>query len=82
MPDSIPQDTPDLSKRYWLFGWIVFKAAGGTRDFINSFESLEDAKAYHEQLCLHDTLHRGLIFDSVDRVTWSKPLMGNWGIDG
>lgn len=40
-------------KRYALFAWHPFEAAGGWNDFVDSFDSVQDAKekaaadAYH-----------------------------------
>jgi len=62
---SIPQDSPDFSKRYWLFGYPEYEASGGMEDFIASYDTLEMARAsvadWRDQRTL-DYLH---IFDSL-----------------
>lgn len=34
-----------MKKRYWLFGGYGFYPRGGMRDFIESYETLEEAKS-------------------------------------
>jgi hypothetical protein len=62
MADSIPQDTPDFSKRYWLFWWYAYEAGGGMNDFAHSFDDTESAVNFHQADEFgHD---RGHVFDS------------------
>ncbi len=75
---SIPQTEPPetmYSKRYWLFQWYNYEASGGLNDFVESFDTVEDAIAYD----IGYTWDRGHIFDSETRrlVTWVKPD-GEW----
>lgn len=34
-----------LTKRYWLFGGLIYYASGGMEDFIASFDTKEEALA-------------------------------------
>lgn len=82
MTDNIvPQYPRDFSKRYWLFSWTVFQSSGGMRDFYASFDTLEEAQAKYEALHSFLSLTRGMIFDSMEHISWGKPIMGNWQIE-
>lgn len=37
-------NTGETMKRYWLFGWDFYYPSGGMDDFIEAFETLEEAK--------------------------------------
>lgn len=39
-----------MLKRYWLFGGCCYYAAGGVNDFIQSFDTLEEAVAVATEL--------------------------------
>lgn len=67
--DSIPQHTPDFSKRYWLFGYPEYEASGGMGDFIASFDMMEVAQENGESLREHRTLDYMHIFDSQSLKT-------------
>lgn len=68
MTDSIPQNTPDFSKRYWLFTWDneYTRYSGGMNDFVASCDTIEEAKHrdYLDNLGIWGMAH---IFDSQDR---------------
>lgn len=49
--DIVPQEPPDFSKRYWLFGWNKFitlniQTMWPMQYFIKSFDTLEKAMRY------------------------------------
>jgi hypothetical protein len=36
-------NSPDFSKRYWLFAWWEYEARGGMEDFVASFDTPQEA---------------------------------------
>ena len=66
--NSIPQDTPDFSRRYWLFSWwggYGGSLLGGMDDFVGSFDTIEDAVSrVTSEIYPHN---EGMIFDVDNR---------------
>ncbi len=65
--DSIPQNTPDYSKRYWLFGYPEYEASGGMSDLLASYDTVEQAKASLDEWHEKRSLDYIQIFDSETR---------------
>lgn len=63
MQNSIPQNTPDFSKRYWLFLWHDYEPRGGLNDFQKSFEWLEEAESFAGVIRDFEGHDQGEIFD-------------------
>lgn len=79
MPDSIPQDAPDFSKRYWLFLFMFNEPAGGMNDFYGSFDTIEDAE--NLEFTHVNFRNAGMIFDIETRQIVSDygphPIIAN-----
>jgi hypothetical protein len=59
-------------KRYWLFQFDQYYPQGGMNDFVESFDSLEEALVHYKKLKNHfkgDYYH---IFDSQNQTIISK----------
>ncbi len=67
MTDSSVSNSPDFSKRYWLFGYPEYEAGGGMNDFISSHDDIEDAQQYSESLRSERAIDYMQIFDSQER---------------
>jgi hypothetical protein len=60
-------NSPDFSKRYWVFLWWEYEPRGGLYDFHDSFGSIEESEAYGNVLIDFEKYDRGEIFDVESR---------------
>ncbi len=65
MTDSSVSNSPDFSKRYWLFMWYRYEADGGMFDFVGSFDTIDQAISYNNP---DADWNCGMVFDSASRL--------------
>lgn len=59
---SVAQPKYPFTKRYWLFMFQDYDQHGGLSDLVNSYDTIEEAKA----AMIFDRNHDGHIFDSQE----------------
>jgi hypothetical protein len=77
-------------KRYMLFAYYRYYPAGGMNDFIDSYDTIEEALAHVnetvkyedcEEWPKHDYEHAHVFDTTVKHITYFKEVKGQWVIE-